>query len=403
LRTRNRVDKRQAAEAGLSKRDRAGNLGGFVKIIDRYVSGQVLLTGFFAVGVLSVVLVLGNIFKKLLDLLVNHDAPYDLILSLIGYILPFSMTFTIPWGFLTAVLLVFGKMSAENELIALRSSGVSIPRIAIPVFFIAVACVGICLWINLIVAPQAQVKMKDAIYNIATNNPLSMFGSDMVIDQFPGRKIYVERNEGSELYNLLVYEMNENNDPMRVVHAETGSLETDPANKQLLLHIKNVRYEERATDDPSALEKIRQGITMEETTLPISLKELYEKNKKKKGMSSMTVGELLERLDNAEDSPQKKELLHVNAMTEVNKRFSFSLASIAFVLIGIPLAITAHRKETSVGFMISLIVAFVYFCVILAADTMRNHPKAHPELLVWLPNVLFIGAGLWLFYRLSRR
>src|SRR4051812_34347763 len=135
----------------------------------------------------------------------NHDAPFDLILSVIAYLLPFSLTFTIPWGFLTAVLLVFGKMSAENEITALRSSGVSIPRVCVVVLIGAILSVGTCLYINLIVAPQAQVKMKDALYNIATNNPLAMFGGDRVIDQFPGYKIYVEKSHGADLENLLVY------------------------------------------------------------------------------------------------------------------------------------------------------------------------------------------------------
>src|SRR6476620_10919417 len=174
-----------------------------MKMIDRYVSRQVLVTGLFAVAVLSVVLVLGNVFKQLLELLVNHNVPLEFILSFIGYILPFSLTFTIPWGFLTAVLLVFGKMSAENELIALRSSGVSIPRICVVVFIAALICVGTCLYINVDVAPRAQMKMKDALYNIATSNPLAMFGNDKVIDQFPGYKIYVEKSEGAELGNLL--------------------------------------------------------------------------------------------------------------------------------------------------------------------------------------------------------
>src|SRR5687768_14936821 len=105
-----------------------------MKLLDRYVGRQVLITSMFGVAILSVVLVLGNVFKQLLDLLVNHNVPLEFILSFIGYILPFSLTFTIPWGFLTAVLLVFGKMSAENELVALRSSGVSIPRICAAVF-----------------------------------------------------------------------------------------------------------------------------------------------------------------------------------------------------------------------------------------------------------------------------
>ncbi len=379
-----------------------------MKILDRYVLRQVLITGFFAVAILSVVLVLGNIFKQLLELLVNHDAPLDLIISFIAYILPFSLTFTIPWGFLTAVLLVFGKMSAEHELIALRASGVSIPRASASVVLLSLVCVGICLWINVDVAPRAQIKMKDALYNIATSNPLAMFGSDRVIEDFPGRKIYVERNEGAQLFNLLVYETNDVFEPVTVVHAQRGLIEPDRENKRLLLHIYDGRFEQRDENAPEDLMKIRQGITMKESTLTISLVELYEKNKKRKGIGSLTAGELLDRLEHDDkgteqraDREVRKELSSLK--TEVNKRFSVSLASFAFALIGVPLAITAHRKETSAGFLLSLIVAFVYFFFIIIADTLRTSPSLHPELLIWVPNVLFISLGAWLFYRLSRQ
>ncbi len=71
-------------------------------------------------------------------------------------VLPFSLTFTIPWGFLTALLLVFGRISADNELIALKASGVSIPRICIPVFLLAIILTGICFWINIDIAPRAE-------------------------------------------------------------------------------------------------------------------------------------------------------------------------------------------------------------------------------------------------------
>jgi LPS export ABC transporter permease LptF len=376
-------------------------------LLDRYVGRQLLVTALFAVAVLSVVLVLGNVFKQLLELLVNHDAPLDLILSFIAYILPFSLTFTIPWGFLTAVLLVFGKLSAENELIALRSSGISVPRVCATVFGLAIISAATCLWINVDVAPKAQVAMKDALYRIATNNPLAMFGSDKIITEFPGRKIYVERNEGAELFNLLVYELNEEEEPMRVVFAKKGRLETDGQNKRLLLHIYDARFEQRDEDEPGNLSKIRQGITMQQSTWPISLEELYEKNQKRRGLSGMTVGELLTRLNEPgsggeapkELTPEEK----AAAFTEVNKRFSFSLASLAFALIGVPLAITAHRKETSIGFLLSLVIAFVYFFFIILADTLRNNPAARPELLVWLPNVLFLSIGVWLFVRLARR
>ncbi len=380
-----------------------------MKLLDRYVSRQVLITSSFAVSILSVVLVMGNVFKQLLDLLVNHNVPVEFILSFIGYILPFSLTFTIPWGFLTAVLLVFGKMSAENELIALKSSGVSIPRICVSVFVIAAACAGTCLWINIEVAPRAQVKMKDALYNIATSNPLAMFGSDKVIDEFPGKKIYVEHNDGPELRNILVYEMSEDALPMRVVFAKRGVLTTDHTHNQLLLNLFDARFEERDENDPTNLIKIHQGITVQETTFPISLQELYEKNKKKKGIGTLTVTELQRRLEEEKaavvsQGDSKKQAGDISAAkTEMSKRFSVSLASFAFALIGVPLAITAHRKETSVGFVLSLAVAFVYFFFIIIADTVRNNPKAHPEWLVWTPNFLFMSLGAWLFYRLSRK
>ena len=380
-----------------------------MKILDRYVLRQVLGTSIFGVGILSVVLVLGQVFKSLLELLINHNAPLDLILSFIAYIVPFSLTFTIPWGFLTAILLVFGKMSAENELIALRSSGISIPRTCVTVFLLAAVFAGICLWINIDVAPRAQVKMKDALSNIATNNPLAMFGSDKVINEFPGRKIYIEQNDGPELRNIVVYEMDEESFPIRVVFARRGVLKTDPEHSQLLLHLFDAQYEERNAEDPTNLMKISLGNTAKETTFPISLQELYDKAKKKKGLSTMTVSELQDRLKQnqsktvAKGDEKQRASEQSAAKTEVSKRFSFSLASFAFALIGVPLAITAHRKETTAGFLLSLVVAFVYFIFILIADALKENPKAHPELLIWLPNVLFIGLGLWLFYKLSRK
>lgn len=379
-----------------------------MKLLDRYVTRQVLVTSVFAVTVLSVVLVLGNVFKRLLDLLVNHNVPIELILTFIAYILPFSLTFTIPWGFLTAVLLVFGKMSAENELIALRTNGVSISRICVPVWIIALAFAGICLWINVEVAPHAQGRMKDAIYDIATSNPLAMFGSDKVIEEFPGRKIYVEKNRGPQLENILVYEVSEEHEPTRVVHAHRGHLETDRENNQLLLHLFEARFEQRDEKEANNLMKIVRA-TAEETTFPISLQELYEKNKKRKGLGEMTVSELLTRhgeerpADANREDRKKHAAAQSSARTEVGKRFSFALASLAFALIGVPLAITAHRKETSIGFLLSLATAFVYFFLIILVDTVRNNPAARPEYLIWAPNLIFIGIGAWLFFRLSRR
>ena len=143
-------------------------------MIDRYISRQLFVNLLFAIAVLSFVLVIGNIFRKLLPLLVNHDLPMEYLVGFIAYVLPFSLIFTIPWGLLTAVLLVFGRLSADNELTALRSNGVSITRICIPLVFIALLCTAASLWLNVQVAPAAQEDRKSTRLNSSHRMPSRM-------------------------------------------------------------------------------------------------------------------------------------------------------------------------------------------------------------------------------------
>lgn len=368
-----------------------------MKLIDRLVSRELVVNVLFAIVVLSLVLVVGNIFRKLLPLLVNHDVPVEYLITFIAYVLPFSLIFTIPWGLLTAILLVFGRLSADNELIALRANGVSITRICIPLAVVSLACCAVCLWLNVQVAPAAQERLRSTIYDLATRNPMALFDSDQVIDQFAGRKIYVGKKEGNKLENIIVFELDDNSLPIRVTHARTGMLEADLPNKRILMRLFDARYQQRDEKDPLDLRKIRDGISMAEGTLPISLEELYEKEKKRPSRSALSIQQLLEQLK-SENTRERSA-----SRTEINKRFSFPISCLAFALIGVPLGVTAHRRETSIGFAMGLIVAVSYFLFVIIGDTLRSNPKMHPELLVWFPNVLFLVLGAFLFRRLARQ
>lgn len=368
-----------------------------MKILDRHVGLSVATVTFFGVLVLSLVLVVGNIFKELLDLIINHDVPIETLLAFMAFVLPFSLTFTLPWGFLTAILLVFGRMSADNELTALRASGVSVPRVCLPVFALALLLTLICFWINIEVAPRAEQRMTRTIYDIATSNPVRLFAADEVVDQFPDRRVYVGAKEGETLRNILLFELGPGNIPIKMVHAREGMLTPDPANSRLLLRLRDATFEQRDEKDPRDLTRIQQGIEVEEGVFPISLEGFYTEFLRGRRLSSYTLAELLENL--REGVGGRK----LETRVELNKRFSASMACLAFALVAIPLGITAQRRETSVGFAISLAVAFSYFFFIIMADTFRSNPAAHPTLLIWLPNGLFMALGGVLFWRLARR
>ncbi|MBX9577727.1 MAG: LptF/LptG family permease [Chthoniobacterales bacterium] len=366
-----------------------------MKILDRYLLLAIGVATAMGVALLSLVLVLGNVFKEMLDLLINHNMPLSIVFAFVAFLLPFSMTFTIPWGFLTALLLVFGRLSADNELIAMRAVGISFVRICRPVLWSACFLTAICLLINLEVAPRAEQAMMEDLYKIATNSPISLFQSDEVTDQFPDRRVYVGKREGETLKNLLVFEL-DGNHLAKVVFAKEGHLTFDKENARLLLKLQDAHFEERDASSPNDFSKIHQGIMMKSGVFPMSLKQLFQQKMRGRHLNSYRFGELLEGLK--KETPQ-----HLQLLVELNKRFSIAFAAIAFALIAVPLGITAHRKETSAGFALSIVIAFGYFFFIIIADTFRSNPNAHPIFLIWLPNILFTALGVFLFRKLMKK
>ncbi len=393
-----------------------------MRLIDRYLGRELLVSAVFAVLTLSFVLVLGQIFRQLFKFVIDHNIPATYILTFVAYVLPLSLIFSIPWGFLTAVLLVFGRLSGGNELTALRNAGLSMGRIARPILILSVVFSLLCLWINLYVAPQAQRDLKEAFLKVTTSNPAAAFSGDTVIKDFPGKKIYVGSNDGHRLQNIHVFNLNANNKPIEVLYAHTGSLETDLVHKQIKMRLENIRSEQRDNSAPEDLTKIHDGIRMGDFVYPISLEELYTQKQGRQKVEAYNYEELKDDLQRkreqlAKDTKQMKVQPDVAAKrivrndtssvaaaaTELNKRFSYSLACFTFALIGIPLGITAQRQETSAGFGLGLVVAFTYFVIIIVVNTFREKANVHPELLIWLPNVIFLLLGSVLFYRLTRR
>lgn len=369
-----------------------------MNLIDRYVGRSVLVTALYGVVVLSVVLVLGNIFKELLDLLINRDVPLRYVLLFMLYVLPFSLTFTIPWGFLTAVLLIFGRMSADNEMIALRACGVSLLRVCLPVLAVAILLSAATLWINTSIAPRAEQAMRDAIASMARSNPAALFVPDEVVSQFRGKKIFVGSKDGEILSDLTIIEQSEWGAPRRITYAREGRITSDQERGAILLELSKAKFEQRKEGQENDFGLIRHGISVGEVTLEIPLEDLVDEGLRSRPLRSYTFAELGNQLPSVDDLPDR-----IAIMTEMSKRLSMSVACVAFALIAMPLGVTAQRKETSVGFGISLALAFGYFFFVVLAEMLRDEAGAYPYLLLWTPNLLFIGIGTWLLLRLDYR
>ncbi|MEO1858386.1 MAG: LptF/LptG family permease, partial [Verrucomicrobiales bacterium] len=246
-------------------------MGPLISQSDRYIGRQVLFATIFGVIVLSLIFVLGNLFKQIFELLVDRNLPVNAVLQFILYILPYSLIFTIPWSVLIGVLLVFGRLSADNELLALRLSGMSMFRLCRPVFFIAGCLVCLSFLINTKIAPRGKAAMKETLYNMAIDDPLALIVPDKVIYQFPNYRIYAESRIGNKLLGLEVIELDENKVPIRYIRAMEAGVEYDESEDQLLLLLDNAEGVIKNEKDPADFDNLLPGISAEKTTIPLDL------------------------------------------------------------------------------------------------------------------------------------
>lgn len=409
-----------------------------MRILDRYLSRQVIFSTLFAVAVLSVILVLGQIFKKLLDLLVSGVLTPSAVLKFVGYAFPWSLSYTVPWGVLTAVLLTFGRLSADNELISMRMAGLSLRRICLPVFAAATALSAFCLWINTTVAPHAYTESRKLTQQAALEDPSSLFTPDTPVTAIPGYLVFAQKRNGHSLENVQLFSLaGEKADiarsrPGSVTIARRAEIDDRGLRSKRALEMSmedafvvNRRWpapitdEDRARLSPAEIEareaRIEEASRLvpdvaefESRSSPVSvpLSRLLERSERIR-VDGLKMSELwsgirnrpaLEAAFNGHALPSSTEIL-----TEFHKRLSFSLACLVLALVGIPFGITAQRRETSSGFVLSLVVGISYFTLIMLGELWKDNAARLPYLWVWLPNVAFGGLGLFMFLRLQRR
>ncbi len=385
-----------------------------MKTLHLYLTRQVMAALVLTVAVFTFVLLLGNLLKEILELLVNRQASLLSILQALGYLIPFVLVFALPMGLLTATLLVFGRFSADQELTAARASGVSLISLITPILLLSVVLSGLSAWFNMQLGPQCRMAYKALLFRLGTERPTALLQENQFVRLSTNYIIYVGKVEGANLRNLVVYQMDTNapppaaeNDSAPVPNAAPGAMRVPSvaaiytAPDATLVVDTNTGVMEldmpqvEGTYVTSAALISGQSAGMK-LTLPINLSQ---QSLGSPPLSDMTLGQLLDtyyefRRQGIDVTPVK---------VQMHRQAAFSFGCIGFTLIGIPLAVRAHRRETSAGFGIALILVLIYHSFAILAQAWETYPQRHPELILWVPNLLFQGLGAWLLWRANRR
>ena len=386
-----------------------------MKTLHLYLTRQVLATLVMTVTVFTFVLLLGNVLKEVLALLVNGQATIGLVIEAIILLIPFVLMFALPMGMLAATLLVFGRFSADQELTALRASGVSLVALVTPVLLLSVVASCLAALINMQVAPQCRVAYKKLFFRAGLERASSLIVEDRFMDDFPGYVIYVGRKDGTNLEEVLIYELDAEGKMQGHIHAAKARILSDVANREVRLQLRGVHVYDLAN--------FRSAASLEETTKTFQYNSPAEP-RLNLGLSHMTFFQLREKLRELEgitirsqpsarltteqlreqrrQLEELKEDLTMPVRVQIHRQIAFSFASIGFTLIGIPLGIRAHRRETSVGIAMALILVLVYYSFIFIGQSLETRPELAPHLILWLPNFIFQAIGAVLLWRVNR-
>jgi lipopolysaccharide export system permease protein len=380
-----------------------------VRLLDRHVLTETAVAGGAATGAFVFVMVAGNILTQVSSAIASGRVSGWEGLQLVGLLFPGVLPYALPLGLLTGVLIAFGRMGSQQELTAMKASGRSLGRIALPALLLAAGLALLSAWLNLEIAPYSNTEYRRLLVGSAKDNPASVIVPGKLNRQFPGMVIRAAERDGEVLRDFWLWSTDAQGRLTQTVHAREARLARAVSRSGegvLRVTLTDARLERRQPGDatfasPSSF--IQAGTTFLEFPAAGVFKDGDNFQRK---LRWLTTAELLEAIDKGWQvapgaSAKELERGRMTAMTQLMSHLAGAFSVFSLALLAVPLAVRVGRSETFVNAAVALAVALSYYLLTSMAAYVKD-PDLRPDLLVWLPNAVVVGVAWFLLRRASR-
>ncbi len=362
-----------------------------MKTLQKYILKELLFPFIMGIGIFTFILIMDKIFA-LADLIVKYGVPALTVIKLMMYILPATFAITIPMGCLVAVIVAFSRLKSDNELTAMKASGVSIVPLTVIALLFGFGLTATMVWFNNKVLPSSNYAYKSLYYNVVSKRAAIVIKEQVFVNDFDGYIFRVgETNPlSNELKDIMVFSLgHKEDDPLRTIVAKRGRLITDDKSRRVMLKLEEGFMQMTQLKDPLAFARLEFDTNLLDLDINNALSNQTPENLK--SAREMSMSEIQTEIKSGRTTGEDLNLLFV----EYHKKISIPAACLAFVLIGVPLGVLSPRSGKYLAYFVGVLLIFLYYILLSLGETFGTQGKIPPFLSMWLPNIVLIAFGLY--------
>lgn len=362
-----------------------------MKILRNYFLKEFTGPFFLSLGVLTFVMLLGNLIK-IADLIINKGVDFFSVLKVFLFMVPYLLTYILPIAALTAVLLSLGRLSSDNEIIAIRASGINLFSLILPLHVIGIILSLVLVIFNDRVIPYAHFASRKTLIEVGIKNPAAALEPGVFINSFQKYILFIYRIDENKLSNVRIYEPQGEGRPTRTIVARRGEFIAVPEKNMVKLKLIDGTSDEPDPQNPSSFYKLN----FKTYFMSLNLAQAQNKDKIEKKPKDMTIQELRDAV-----AKLKKEGVDpAPLVTEIQEKISLAFSCLIFMILGCPMAVITRRREKSINFGIAFLIVGIYYLLLIGSEALSLQGNIDPRIAMWIPNIILGFIGTILTYRL---